>query len=504
MNHTHLYSYDLWGANSLPVILQDAVEEVQRNTGAPYYLILNAALAVVSAAAQGKFNVARPGGLVCAISLFLMVIAASGEGKSAIIELLTKAIRDFEREQCAFAKAEEPAYLASLERWEAEMRLLRRTLENDVKKGVQNHEKTEKELARLLGDKPVKPSSRKMIYEDATSAALKAGLAECPYACVFSDEGTKVMNGAIFEDPGLLNSIWSGSDLVVDRKNSDSFHISNPRLTMAIMVQPLVFKNFQNNERGAQFRDLGMFARFLVAEPVSTQGTRFRDGSEPSWQKLEVFHDRIRELLKISTSARLDAGESHAFTTIKMSSEAAKIWLDEVNRVESLMAPGQILFTVRDFAAKIGEQIARIAALFHLLNGDGDSEITGEEMRQAINLMGFYGNEFLRIFGPKPEPIELLQFVKDAAVLNEWLHSKLWNKGFLWVYKNQLRQYCPNALRGRGRFEEALQHLAHTGCINIYEGQQSMGKRPKWVVSQALALNQYNWAQAAFMRSHIY
>jgi hypothetical protein len=505
MNFTSTYPHTQWTSNHLPVILKDAVDEVQRNTGAPHQLVLNSALAVISAAAQGHYNVRRPGNLVGPVSLYLLTIAASGERKTTIDSLFTKPIRDFESVQRSIAKLEEPAYLANLERWEAESQALKRVIANNAKKGVENQEDAVKKLAWLMANRPIKPHSRRMIFEDVTPAALKAGLAQWPSAVVFSDEGAKVMNGPFFEDLGLLNSIWSGSGLFVDRKNSDSLQILSPRLTISLMVQPGVFNNILSNNRGEQFRDIGMFARFLVTEPFSTQGTRFSNGTEPCWQKLGVFHDRIREILQATYDARLKSGESHQFATICMSSEAAVLWLDYGhNHAESRVAFGQPLYPVRDFAAKIGEQIARIAALLHLLGGDDDSEITGEEMRQAINLMDFYESEFLRIFGPKPEPLELPEYIQDAAVLREWLQTKYWNFGAQCVSKNQLRQNCPNALRGRGRFQRALDHLAQTGFINVFQASQAMGKKPRLFVSQAFAVPTDNWALEPIMRASAY
>lgn len=492
MNYLQLPYY----VNVLPKILREAVIEVHESTGAPYALVLNSALASLSSAAQGHFNVTRPGGLVGPTALFLLTIAESGERKTTIDGMFTKPLREFEREQRSLALVEESIYRAKQERWSAELRGIRRNIEKDAADGINNHDAVEKQLVNLMDREPVKPPTRKTIYEDATPAALKAGLAEWPSAVVLSDEGAKVMNGFIFSEPGLLNALWSGSDLQVDRRGSGAVTTKDPRLTISVMVQPGIFEKF-NAQKGESFRDIGMFARFLIAKPFSTQGWRHSDGLEPSREKLEVFHDRVREILQISTSARINAGEAHEYTCIKMSPEASEVWLrDGLNRVESMIAPGGAFFSIRDFAAKIGDQAARIAALLHLLSDDGHCEISIDTMLKAISLMRHFESEFLNIFGQKPEQPE---HIRDAIILFKWLEDQLWSRGVAWVFKNQIRQRCPSALRKNGRFQRALDYLISSGFLCFSFVQSENGRSTKTFVYPVLPAPIFNGALGSFM-----
>lgn len=71
-----------WDAFHL--VSREAIEEVVRNVQAPVALIAMEFLANMSASIQGLYDVHLPTGQTCPTSLYLAVIAESGERKTAV------------------------------------------------------------------------------------------------------------------------------------------------------------------------------------------------------------------------------------------------------------------------------------------------------------------------------------------------------------------------------------------------------------------------------------
>ncbi|MDN3683558.1 DUF3987 domain-containing protein [Vibrio sinaloensis] len=61
------------------------------------------------------------------------------------------------------------------------------------------------------------------------------------------------------------------------------------------------------------------------------------------------------------------------------------------------MAPEGVFFEhVKDHASKLPENIARLAALIHSFDDLSDSEISKEALFEAIDLIAYFSNEFIK------------------------------------------------------------------------------------------------------------
>lgn len=87
-----------------PEIIRDAMVEAAQVTQAPEALVGSSILGAVSLACQNSINVQRLEGLTGPCSLALLTIAESGERKSAVDNLVTKAIKAFDAEQAEHVK----------------------------------------------------------------------------------------------------------------------------------------------------------------------------------------------------------------------------------------------------------------------------------------------------------------------------------------------------------------------------------------------------------------
>ena len=97
---------------------------------------------------------------------------------------------------------------------------------------------------------------------------------------------------------GLLNRLWDGMSFDRKRASSKSYTIKGRRFTVSLMMQEIVLARLLAAGGGVS-RDLGFLARFLIAWPPSTMGTRLYNCNLdlPSMAK---FDTRLRDLLSLS------------------------------------------------------------------------------------------------------------------------------------------------------------------------------------------------------------
>ena len=130
------------------------------------------------------------------------------------------------------------------------------------------------------------------------------------------------------------------------------------------MVQPEALRGFLERA-GALPRGSGVSARFLIAWPASTRGTRSYRVAAASMSAVERFGLRNRELLDTPLSTHADGGLQPIELALGAPAQAAGVLAHD--RIERALAAGADFTDIRDVAAKAAENDARLAALFHVL-----------------------------------------------------------------------------------------------------------------------------------------
>lgn len=118
----------------LPEIVKNAVEEYQAYGQQPISMIACSALANMSLACQGLANVARDEKLISPLSLYFIVIAESGERKTASDNTFSIGTRNWEqlkRDEMLNGVKESKA---SIDAWQAQRNGLLRKIENNAGK----------------------------------------------------------------------------------------------------------------------------------------------------------------------------------------------------------------------------------------------------------------------------------------------------------------------------------------------------------------------------------
>ena len=437
-------------------LLDSAVNEAQNNIQAPRQLIFMSALTAIAVVLQGLIDVYKPNGQVVPASLNVLAIANSGERKSTAENVFMKSIRDFQRQQAVIYQSQEQEWQVQHDIWIDRRKVIRKGIANKVRQGLPTQDEEQQLLAHQK-NQPVKPKKFKLLYEDSTSEALFLGLHEnLPTAGLTSSEGVGVLDGRAFNDLSKMNNIWSGEPITVDRKTVESFDLIGARLTVSIMAQESAVSDYMER-RGEKSRGVGLWARFLVCHPPSTQGYRVSLNGTPSREHCDHFAKRLTELLQQNVVLLQESGREKQ--VIKFTSEASNYWQGIANSIESEIRPGGCFEAASDHASKLADNIARVAALLHCFE-KFDGDIALNTLEAAIDFCRSCSNDFLKLFMPPPQ--EQL----DAGELDNWF-NRFRSTGQRYVPKNIIRQCCPNKLREKNRLNRALEVLCSGGRISL-------------------------------------
>jgi len=405
--------------DALPLPIRAAVEEVAGFVKAPVPMVASSALAALSLAIQVHADAKRAEKLHGPVGLFLLTIADSGERKSTCDGFFTKPIRDYEEAQAEAAKPILKDHNAAIEAWEAKRGGVKENIRQLAKAGKPTHS-AESSLRDLEHDKPKPPRIPRLMYADATPEALAYGLAkQWPSGGVVSAEAGIVFGShgmgkdSVMRNLGLLNQLWDGTSLTIDRRTTESFTVRGARLTIALQVQEPTLREFFNRS-GALARGTGFLARFLVAWPESTQGQRLFTEAPANWPHLAAFHRRIAAIL--DQPAPIDEDGALTPPMLPLTPDAKAAWVEYHNAIESELSNGGELYDVRDVASKSADNAARLAALFQMFEGAGGA-IGAEAFEGASRIAAWHLNEARRFFGELALPAEMA----DAARLDHWL-----------------------------------------------------------------------------------
>ena len=467
--------------DALPDAIRAAVDEVQGFTKAPVPLVASSALAALSLAIQAHADAKRAEKLTGPVSLFLLTIADSGERKSTCDGFFTRAIRDYEETQAELAKPALKDHKAATEAWEAKRAGIKEKIRQLAKENKPTGDK-EAALRDLEHDKPEPPRVPRLLYADATPEALAYGMARnWPSGGVVSAEAGIVFGAhgmgkdSVMRNLALLNVLWDGGNLTIDRRTAESFTVRGARLTVALQVQEATLRTFFDRSGGLA-RGTGFLARFLVAWPESTQGFRPFTEAPTNWPALAAFNRRIAAILE--QPAPVDENGALNPPLLPLTAEAKAAWVAFHDTIESELVSGGELYDVRDVASKTADNAARLAALFQVFEGAGGA-IGTEAFESASRIAAWHLNEARRFFGELALPAELA----DAARLDGWLLDYCRRQKTNIVPRREVqRNVTPVNLRQRSVLEDALRELIEAGRVLLVQE----GRRKEIHVNPAL------------------
>jgi len=472
--------------DALPATLRAAVEEVQAFTQAPLPLVASSALGVLSVAAQAHANVVRAERLEGSIGLFILIIADSGERKSTCDSFFMKPIRGYEAKQADLNQQAINDYKAEEKAWEAKSSGIKEKIRTLSKEGGRKDteiSKWEEKLREMENVKPSPPRVPRLIYNDTTPEALKWSMAkQWPVAGIVSSEAGTVFGshgmgkGSIMRNLAIMNKLWDGTELITDRRASESFTVLNGRLSTVLQVQEDTLRTFLDETKGLA-RDSGFISRILFTWPESTQGFRFYKEPMPNWPALERFNRRLTEILE--QPVRVDERKRLSPPTLNLNHDAKKAWVTFYNEIEKQLRPGGEACGVKDVGAKTPDNAVRIAALFHILEHGTDGNIEVPHLKSAGIIAAWHLNESRRFLGE----LALPQEESNAIQLDNWLVKWCKQENTNVVLRRKVQQnVTPIRLRQKEALNISLKELKETNRLRLIE----IGKRKEIHVNPAL------------------
>ncbi|MDK8265647.1 YfjI family protein [Pseudomonas oryzihabitans] len=432
---------------ALPEIILKAVEEVHAYVQAPLPMIVASALAAVSTCIQGLASVERDSATRGPASLYFLTLAESGERKSTCDGFFSKAIREWETRQAQHKQTEMKKHNARHANWLEFGHGIKKELQKFAQEGAlpfSSINSSRMEQHALAEPKP--PRIAQLLIGDATPEKLLKELEAFPVRSILSAEAGLILGSAGMKEDSLMTTLsqfnvcWDGGTIQRHRISGDSdASVSAMRLTMGLLVQPDTMKKFTSKSDLA--KGIGFFARFLFSFPESTQGTReYREpGTTPA---VTAFNARVSHLLE--TPIKVNEDGVLETTWLKFDPAARDAWVSFVNDIEA-MIPTQFK-DIKDIASKAGDNVARIAACFHVFEGSG-GDISGQNIWRATTLMEWYLKEACRYAGD----FETSQAVEDALSMYAWLVKRVNRpaaRGNCFVSKREFQQNVnPKILR---------------------------------------------------------
>ncbi len=445
----------------LPGLIGRTIAAIEDLTQAPRAICGNSVLAAAALAVQGHADIKLPGGHVNPVSLFLVTVAESGSRKSSADRWATQGIREEEGRL-------EVNYTTEAERHGRELELWTSQKEQILKPGNKYAPEQKRELLNSLGDPPRPPPLPVFLSTDPTIEGLLRSLREGQSSQgLFSDEGGSFIGGFAMRPETRLNtisrlsSLWDGIPVRVTRQGAGTYTLRNKRLSLHLMMQPLVAARFLG---ARDCQDQGITSRILPAFPDSNMGRRpFREPSAASRETVRDFAAQIGRLLR----ARLPEERP----ALILSDDARQPWENFYNRVEAMLAPGGHLESIRSLGNKLGEHALRIAAVLTLFNDLGATHIELPALRDGVALAIYYADEARRLMDAGADPATL-----RAEALRAWIFEERRGEPFplSLVYHDG-----PNALRAAAEAKPAVALLVDAGWLEALPAGTIVDGRPR-------------------------
>jgi Protein of unknown function (DUF3987) len=404
---------DPFPIQALGEVLANAARAIEDRVQVPSAIAAQSVLAAAALAVQAHANIQTPFGQTKPISCFFVTIAESGDRKTACDEIAAKAVQEREADlrlqydiDVVGYNADKRAYDAAIKKAQSG-KVDRATIRRNVE--AVGAEPSEPLIPMLVCDEPTFEGLTKLFYRGHPSLGI------------FSGEGGAFIGGhGMAEEARLrtatgLSSFWDGTPIKRVRGSEGASILVGRRLSMHLMLQPVVADLlFEDELIGGQ----GLLSRFLMVRPDSIAGSRLsRQEQTTTPLHLAAYRDRLAACLAAKVPLlELRRNELHP-RVLMLSEEAAQLWRDFSDHVERQLKPDAALAPVAPLANKLAEHAGRLAAVMTLFDDLAATEISGETFARALEIAQFYAEEALRMYGTGG----INPLLRNAEKLRCWL-----------------------------------------------------------------------------------
>lgn len=478
----------------LPEALNETINGICEPIEVQAEMGLSVVLAALATAAQGAYDVQLPFGKIVPLSLYVLVSAPSGVGKTTVANELLKPLSQHQIVLQQQYKDQMPSLKAKRLAWDLGLKELEKRLKKAfTKSDNQEIEKSQQLLEAHLQSEPVQFSMPQMIVTDATSQALLQTMSDGQKSmCLYSSEGGVTIKNWQQSFVTQANALWDGDSITVSRKGSGTSTIHDTRMGILVLLQPdILMKMKQSN---ALMRESGFFARFLVCEVPRN----VRNDSEIKHTQLHISYQRVMERLLQRTEQVKEGLYEKAIITC--SEGAIQKWKDYTYQLEQQSQPNQMYGNATDFTAKVGNLLCRIAGVLALFEHDGKDEsviISEQHMHSATNMMNYYLQQFMSMFDAQSNVDKLdIQAMKLMDWLRRCPENSLFNSNTLssykWIAKSDILRSGPPAIRKAKDLDVVLDYLLKKNQISLNNYSNSYNVRAKPIVLVGISNNSFD------------
>jgi hypothetical protein len=460
--------------------LFQAASETARFVKVPKLSPALVGLAVLAVALGRKAVVVERNGLEHFPTLFICLVAASGERKTPVFQLMTRPL-------VQWATNHQAGYEAEFHRIKFNNMIIDKTITSVIRKSRQDDKTIEtatNSITHLKALHQPLPTSPRLFTSDTTEEKLFDLMHSHggSYA-VLTGEGRPVIEALLgkYSNGRTGEAIYlagvSGDTITRDRVGGESgpieLMIAKPCLNICVMVQP---DKFLELARHPGMRASGTLARILTAWLPSMVGNRFEAPNEnplnPS--ALEPFYQLIQKLLETPAKEK-----PHKAKLSSKTAEARRVFH---NNLEYRMRKDGDLSDVADIASKIVTHTTKVALLLHLsrfpeMLKQDESEIdlsTWEGAQTIVEPLLKSAIETQRMAGEDKAMIQ-------AQKLADWFKRQK-NKI---VTRADILQRSPRPRPKAGELSLLLKILCDFGYCRPTEKQNEHEINPQWLAGLA-------------------
>ncbi len=411
-------------ADLLPGVFGEYAQALSDALQTPPTMAVLFELSVLSLCLQRKFKVSPFGDdYTEPVCVWTVILADSGERKSALIQRLLKPVLLKE------AKLADAMRTEIVERETVRKIAQRRTekLQADAAKEDSPVRRGEivREITELSEQTPDELRPPRFFSGDVTPERLQAMLVEHGgRMAVMSDEGGifAVLAGLYSGGESVIDvalQAYSGSPVRVDR-GSRTAVIDRPALTFGLGMQPGLLQDMAPAAK-RKFRASGAFARFFFGLPATRIGKRDMARRVTIPADLEArYRGEVLRLLEVEPRTDVAEGEDDEHLLV-LSDQARDLWVMFAQKIENEQAEGGPLESLRDWCAKLPGGALRVAGLLHIAARCTETDPIGEEtMKRAVGLC-------MRLIRHSQAVFDLIgadAATDDARVCWRWIERK--------------------------------------------------------------------------------
>jgi hypothetical protein len=348
-------------------------------------IAVQSVLCALSLAEQSLIDVITPNGEIKPVSLSMVTVADSGDRKTTADRLAMTAVTEWEKVRYINYKKQQKEYEVMHKDWEKRKALII----------ADEKLTTESKLLQIgLCTEPIPPAPPTVRTQDPTIEGLRDLFVRgCSSLGLCTDDGADFLGGhAMQKDKekntiATLSRLWEAASWDIVRAGGVTHKLTGRRLSMHLMIQPMIAAELFNNEL---YRSQGILSRVLMAHPPSLSGSRYHQEIDPKhYANLQRFDAHLYDILSTMPVTAKHNRSELAPRRLEVTPEAKELWVKFKNSNQKPLQDGTY-DGIKGWIEKSLDHATRIAALLSYWYVPEVTVISGYAFERACKAVEYY------------------------------------------------------------------------------------------------------------------